>query len=128
MDRKVAIMVALGGAIGAVTRWTLIEAVESGGSWPTEIFLVNVLGCAFLGYLVTRFRPVLHTSVLVGAITGFCGTLTTFSTFALELALFLDEGRLGLALSYLLASLVLGIAAFRAGMYTASVSTPVVQP
>ncbi len=120
MDRKVAIMVAFGGAVGALTRWALIEIADGPNAWPAETFVANLVGCALLGYVVTRFRPKLHTSLVIGVTTGFCGALTTFSTFALELAQFLDEGRLGLAIGYLGASLVLGGLAFRAGLLVAT--------
>ena len=46
---------------------------------------------------------------------GFCGGLTTFSTFAVETAGFLREGRTGLALAYAIASLFASVAAAVAG-------------
>lgn len=72
--------------------------------------MVNVVGCFLLGLLITVDRS---TTVLLGA--GFAGGLTTFSTFSLELAELLDDGEAAIASSYLLASLVLGLAAVGAG-------------
>ena len=46
---------------------------------------------------------------------GFCGALTTFSAFQLELLHMLDAGRTGLALAYAAVSLALGLAAAELG-------------
>ena len=104
-------LVAVGGAAGAVTRWALlVAATPPQFPWPT--LLVNLVGCGLLGILMGgRARP--STLLLVG--TGLCGGLTTFSTFAVEVADLLrhDDGVLGLA--YLAASVVGGLAAFRGG-------------
>ncbi len=104
-------LVAVGGAAGAVARWTLLTLVTPPQfPWPT--LLVNLVGCGLLGILMgRRTRP--STLLLVG--TGLCGGLTTFSTFAVEVADLVrhDDGALGLA--YLVASVVGGLAAFRGG-------------
>ena len=104
-------LVAVGGAAGAVARWALLAAITPPQCpWPTR--LVNLVGCGLLGILMgSRARP--STLLLVG--TGLCGGLTTFSTFAVEVANLLrhDDGALGLA--YLAASVVGGLAAFRGG-------------
>lgn len=104
-------LVAVGGAAGAVARWALLAAATPPQfPWPT--LLVNLVGCGLLGILMgSRARP--STLLLVG--TGLCGGLTTFSTFAVEVADLLrhDDGALGLA--YLAASVVGGLAAFRGG-------------
>ena len=104
-------LVAVGGAAGAVARWALLAAATPPQfPWPT--LLINLVGCGLLGILMgRRTRP--STLLLVG--TGLCGGLTTFSTFAVEVADLLrhDDGALGLA--YLAASVVGGLAAFRGG-------------
>jgi CrcB protein len=48
--------------------------------------------------------------------TGFCGTLTTFSTFGYDVVRLIEERALGRALAYVVASLVLGVGA-AAGAY-----------
>ena len=104
-------MVALGGAAGAVARWALLAAAISPQfPWPT--LLVNLVGCGLLGLLIgRRARP--STLLLVG--TGLCGGLTTFSTFAVEVADLLRHAELVLGFTYLAASVVGGLAAFRGG-------------
>ncbi len=69
------LLVALGAAAGAPVRF-LVGRLLPG---PRSTLLVNVVGSALLGLLV---HPSPSTYALVG--TGFCGALTTFSTFAVE--------------------------------------------
>ena len=115
MNPTSALTVAVGGVAGATARWALIETFDPGDSWPTAAFIANLVGCLLLGLLMGRFRPVLHTHLLLGATTGFCGALTTFSGFALDIGIFIHDGRVGFAVSYLVASVALGLAAFVAG-------------
>jgi len=70
-----ALLVALGAAVGAPVRFLVGRALPG----RVGTLVVNVLGSAVLGALV---RPAASTYALVGA--GFCGALTTYSTFAVE--------------------------------------------
>ena len=56
---------------------------------------VNVAGSALLGFLVAATVP---PPVLALAGTGFCGALTTYSTFGAETVALAEEGRRGAAL------------------------------
>ena len=112
MTRRVALpLVAAGGAVGAGARWGVLAVVGSSGfPWPTLI--TNLVGCALLGvFLGHRSSP----SVLLFLGAGLCGGLTTFSTFAVEVAALLREGSGGLAVAYLVASAVGGLTAFQTG-------------
>lgn len=116
MDRRLALAVAVGGAAGAGSRWAIVEAVGETTGWPWAIFAANVVGSFLLGLLVGAF-PVTRsaTPFLAGAATGFCGALTTFSSFVLDLALFLRDDRVALAIGYLVVSLGVGLVAYAAG-------------
>lgn len=70
-----ALLVALGAAVGAPLRWLVGRLVPG----PRGTLVVNVLGSALLGASL-GLGP--SSYALVG--TGFCGALTTFSTFAVE--------------------------------------------
>jgi CrcB protein len=114
VDRRELAAIFAGGFIGAIGRAALVEALPvAAGEWPWATFLVNVVGALLLGYFITRLQERLPLSAyrrpLLG--TGLCGALTTFSTMQLELLQMLDDGRVGLALSYALVSVLAGFLA-----------------
>jgi len=103
-----------GGAVGALARVLVGEALpHEPGTWPWATFGINVAGAFALGWLITRLQervpPSAYRRPLLG--TGFCGALTTFSTFQVELLGMLDADRLALAGAYAAATLVAGTAA-----------------
>jgi CrcB protein len=75
---------------------------------------VNVVGSALLGGLLGLSAAPSWVVALVG--TGFCGTLTTFSTFGFDVVRLVEERTVLRALTYLAATLVLGLGA-AAGAY-----------
>ena len=101
-------LVALGGAIGAGIRWAVVEVAPS-TPFPWPVLLVNLVGCALLGALVGHGASY-RARLLFG--TGLCGGLTTFSTFTVEVARLLNDNRVGIAASYLVASVVGGLVCF----------------
>jgi CrcB protein len=111
--------VAVGGALGSVARYelALAEPVVS-GHFPWATFVANlvgsfVLGIAVVAFVETRDRPsVLRAFVAV----GFCGGLTTFSTWMVESVLLTRDGHGATAVVYLLVSLAVGLAAVAAGV------------
>jgi CrcB protein len=101
-----------GGFLGALARVLLLQLVPARpGSWPWATLVANVAGTLLLGYFVTRLQERLPVSAyrrpLLG--TGLCGALTTFSTVQLELLRMLDAGHTGLAVTYALASISVGL-------------------
>ncbi len=119
-------LVALGGIIGTAARYGFARAVPtSTGGWPWATFTVNLVGAFVLGALLealARSDAGVSTQrrirLLVG--TGFCGSLTTCSTFAVEMDLLVRSHDPGLASGYLAASLIAGIAATAAGIAAAT--------
>jgi CrcB protein len=111
VDRREILAVFAGGAVGAVARALVGEALpHDAGSWPWATFAVNVAGAFILGLFVTRLQervpPSAYRRPLLG--TGFCGALTTFSTFQVELLDMLDADRAALAATYAAASIAAG--------------------
>ena len=106
------ISVALGGALGAVLRYLVGLAV----AFPLGTLAVNVIGSFLMGVLVvamahlsaTRFAPLL--------MTGLLGGFTTFSAFSLDALTLWERGQHSLAAAYVLASILLSLAAIVAGL------------
>lgn len=117
-----------------------VATIDAGFGIPLDTLIVNVAGCLFLGalaFLLVRSTAV-PRRVLLGAATGFCGSLTTFSLFAVELATMLRgrwttpegpqtdtlllERATTHAVAYLLLSLGCGAIAFWLGRFGARMS------
>jgi fluoride exporter len=101
-----------GGLLGALARVLLVQAAPAAaGAWPWATFAANVAGTLLLGYFATRLQERLPVSAyrrpLLG--TGLCGASTTFSTMQLEVLRMLGAGRAGLAATYVLASVAVGL-------------------
>ena len=117
VDRRELAALVLGGVLGALARFGLIEALAPApGEWPWPTFVANVIGTLALGYFTTRLQERLPLSAyrrpFLG--TGLCGALTTFSTMQLELLEMLDHGDGGRAAGYAAASLAAGLLAVAA--------------
>jgi len=104
------LLVVAGALAGAPLRLLALRlAARSERDPALGTLAVNVAGCAVLGAVLGLGSAAGWVVALVG--TGFCGTLTTFSTFGADVVRLLEERALGRALGYLLASLVLGVGA-----------------
>jgi CrcB protein len=115
----VIIGVAVGGALGASTRYGLDRLIERtfGGLFPWSTFLINVSGCFLIGLFSAAFvdRHHLPAWLRIGIVMGAIGGYTTFSTFAAE-ALDLDEiHHIAVSSAYLVASVGLGMTAVYVG-------------
>lgn len=107
-------VIAAGGAAGAAVRWAVATTLDAGGGFPWATFVVNVAGCALLGLVLAEewTHPASRLALHDLAGIGFCGGLTTFSTFAVEVVDLIDAGRTSLAVGYVLASVAGGLAAY----------------
>lgn len=114
------IAVFLGGGIGAVLRYlTGFFAVRFlSVNLLVATFAVNIVGCFILGLLFAFFidRPEINTSLKLALTAGFCGGLTTFSTFSLELFEMLKNAQYMQVLVYLTLSLIIGLLAVWVGV------------
>lgn len=107
------LLVLLGGAAGAPVRYVADVMVQRlhATAFPWGTWTVNVAGSFVLGVVVATGTGWVTT--LVG--TGFCGALTTFSTFGYETVRLAEEGETATATAYVVGSLVVGLAAAALG-------------
>lgn len=106
------LFVAVGGVIGVLARYGIGRAVHGDALlWSTVG--INIAGSFLLGLLVAEswFSRDVREGLGVGLLGGF----TTFSTFSVQAVLEVDGGRPEMALAYVLASVLGGIAAAFAG-------------
>jgi CrcB protein len=106
--------VALGGALGAPARYGISQLVHiTPGSFPWGTFWTNVSGSfaigLFLALVLRRLPAARYLRPFVAS--GFLGAYTTYSTFAVETDLLVRNGRAGIALAYVAASIVVGLPA-----------------
>jgi len=102
-----AVLVGIGGALGALCRHSLATAVDR-EAIPLGTLIVNVVGSFVLG-LVTLATPSEGVALLVGV--GVCGAFTTFSSFAVETVRLWESGRPLVAVGNAVANLVGALAA-----------------
>ena len=118
-DLTKALLVAAGGAIGALARYGVNGLAERLGpaSFPLGTLLVNVTGCLMVGVLAYFMldRPVLGAHQRLLLVTGFLGGLTTFSAFGYETFALARAGDWGWAGLNVAANVVLSLAAVWAG-------------
>lgn len=109
------LFVFLGGAIGSVLRYEI-------STWFHNIsatFLTNVLGCFLFGILtiiILKKKKYLPKSLASMVTTGFCGGLTTFSTFSYEVSRYILNAQYIIASYYIFLSLIVGILSVYAGI------------
>jgi len=116
------VLVAAGAMVGAPIRYLTDRAIQRRHDtvFPWGTFAVNVTGCLILGVLagaVTHDAASASVQALLGV--GFCGALTTYSTFAYETTQLAETGARLFAAANLAASVVCGMGAIVLGTIVA---------
>jgi fluoride exporter len=121
-DRVAYLVAALGGALGALARWGVSLALPgTPGGLPWATLAVNLAGCLLIGVLLAvlpaRFPQSiwLRPFLAVGVLGGF----TTFSTFAVDVVRLGEAGASPVALAYVAASVLGGVACVLLGLTAA---------
>jgi CrcB protein len=114
--------VAVGGGVGALARWMLSYQLNTYfPAIPPGTLAANVIGGYIVGFAIAFFasRPDIAPEWRLLIITGFCGGLTTFSTFSAEVVMLIQQGEIAkmaiaisLHLAGSLAATILGIASW----------------
>ncbi|MFC9426162.1 fluoride efflux transporter CrcB [Streptomyces sp. NPDC059255] len=120
-------LVALGAAVGAPLRYLTDRSVQRrhDSLFPWGTFTVNVTGCLVLGLVtgaITAGAASSSVQLLLG--TGFCGALTTYSTFSYETLRLAEDGARLYAAANVLASVVTGLGAVYLGVALAGALWP----
>ncbi|MCI0684943.1 MAG: CrcB family protein [Gemmataceae bacterium] len=123
-------LVAFGSALGGLLRWFVAVACGRlfGTAFPWGTFLINMSGSLFLGWFLTILADRLATNgpawlraddlrLLVAV--GFTGSYTTFATLEFETHSLLRDGDSLKGLTYVAASVLLGLVAVRLGVLLA---------
>lgn len=112
---------ALFGVLGATLRYAVSLWIDT--DFPLDTLLINMIGCFLLAFLTSFLSeiPALSKKFVSAVGTGFVGSFTTFSTFAMEVSELLLLRDYILAATYMLASLIFGLAACILGYRTSRI-------
>lgn len=114
------LLVACGGAIGAVSRYGLGQLIgQPQHLFPWATWWINIVGCVLAGmfFALSQRFPILQQEVRLLLMVGILGGFTTFSSFGLETFTLLKQGQWPIALSYALSSVLIGVCALALAYY-----------
>lgn len=103
------LLVFIGGGLGSILRYGISIWVQKPFEYfPIATFIANILACIVLVLAVAYFPLKWDEGITRNALAiGFCGGLSTFSTFSLETFEMLQRGAFGWACLYILASVII---------------------
>ena len=117
---KSIVLVGLGGGIGSIFRYlvSFFTAKNYTGDFPVATLSVNIIGSLMIGLLTGLLlkHNIVHNDFKLLFMTGFCGGLTTFSAFSLENIQLYQSGHYLSMITYIIISILGGLAAVFAGL------------
>lgn len=111
-------VVGAGGFIGAVCRYLIgLIPLKEGYVFPIKTFIINIIGSFIIGVIAALAvkNNSLNPRIILFLKVGICGGFTTFSSFALETSDLIKSGNMGIALLYVISSIIVGVLAVFAG-------------
>jgi CrcB protein len=116
--------IGLGGSLGAASRYLLSNAISgrSKTPFPLATWTINLSGSFLLG-LSIGLQPqlLIHPDLEAMIVLGFLSSYTTFSTFAYEGLILLQQGQIKISLLYLFSSILLGLLAAYLGLFISGI-------
>jgi fluoride exporter len=126
---KSIVAICVGGSVGSLLRWWLGMLLNAHfPTMPPGTLTANLIGGYIIGLAVAFFATfsALAPEWRLFVITGFCGGLTTFSTFSAEIVVLLQQGRtlwaVGAAATHLMGSILMTFAGIGTVMWVRSQS------
>jgi len=117
------ILIAVGGSLGSIARYWIGSTIASrmGTKFPYGTFVINVTACVIIGFSLTLLasRTEINPAWRFLVPIGFVGAYSTFSTFEWEIFTNLQTGAFLIASSYVVLSLVFGLAGVWGGVVIA---------
>ena len=112
---KNVLLVALGGALGAVLRYGagVVALRTAGPGVPWGTWAANAVGCLLIGVAIPLVRG---DGARLALVVGVLGAFTTFSTYSADTVLLWEAGRRGLAVANAAGSVVVGLACVGLGL------------
>jgi CrcB protein len=114
------VLVFIGGGLGSSLRHTINIVCTRciGTGFPYGTFIINITGSTVMGLIAgyLAFKGEASQPWRLFLMTGILGGYTTFSAFSLDAALLYERGEVGLALFYVLGSVLFAIAGLFAGL------------
>ena len=110
----------LGGGLGSILRYAISKLfMADKSSFPWSTLIANFIGCFIIGIVLGWFinSNKQYSDLYVFLSIGFCGGLTTFSTFSVEGLAYLKNGDLLIFITYLLFSIIGSILLAALGYY-----------
>jgi CrcB protein len=119
---KHALLVALGGALGALSRYGVASLVlkRFGPGFPLGTLLINITGCALIGFFLAAVNgrwAGINSGWEYLVPIGFVGAYTTFSTYEYDLARLMELGAFTRMAAYFVLSNGVGFAAVLCGIW-----------
>jgi fluoride exporter len=116
MKPIVIIFIAMGGLVGTFLRYKITASPLLLGTLSVNVLIVNIIGSFILGlFAVMSQQWSLDQKYAMLVAIGFCGSLTTMSSFALETTNLFDNKQLGLMAVNIIANVGLSIGAIFGG-------------
>lgn len=106
------LLVGIGGMIGSICRYLIsLIPVREPFLFPVKILFINLTGCFVVGMItaLAEKNPIIDSRIILFLKIGICGGFTAFSAFALETAELMKNGHAGMAILYIIVSVLAGV-------------------